>query len=93
MIRVKGWANAHARQIETSARLPPMAVMPTDYLWVIESDGTLREVSLVASYPADFTIPKGQRQDFIENFTSADFEALRRIFTEFGSVVPSPSIP
>lgn len=69
-----------------------MAAMPKDYLWAVETGGTLREVPLVASYPTDFTIPKGQRQDFIENLSTADFESLRAIFMESGKIEqPSPS--
>lgn len=90
MQRVVDWTNAHARQLETSANIPPLAVMLNDYLWVVASDGAFREVSLVASYPADFTIPKAQRQDFIENLSASDFESLRGIFTKSGVVVKSP---
>lgn len=70
-----------------------MAAIPSHYFWVVETDGTLRAVPLVASYPADFTIPKGQRQDFIENLSDSDFESLQRIFIEFGTMVQSPNNP
>ena len=93
MKRIREWVRAHDEQMQKGARLPPMSIMPNVYFWEVRNNGAREEIPLIFSYPADFSIPKGLRGESIVNLTDADFDALKRIFTESGVAIIADEVP
>ncbi len=93
MKRIREWIRAHDEQMQRGARLPPMSIMPNVYFWEVRSNGAREEIPLIFSYPADLSLPKVQQKESLVNLTDADFDALKRIFTESGVTVKAEAVP